>query len=606
MKKLILFNVCPLLLILFFSVTINSCKKLDVPLNNEEKIEAFEVENIKKSLKASLSNSNSKNLNAYLKNRPILGYGSPFDSTYIGIIVPIYYKDKDVVKGLLNLKLNKNNEIIEETIYGKDEKLPLEHLDRFQLSIDLLKKNGIHFQEDLLEQLVAKKAYAKKSTSNKILDTDKSPQIENVTKAAGQDRVSMTVSFSIELYWVKTCPSSSEMMQMPNLQYELSQEIRNYVGRQSGPLAGNIDVFEFSSFSNVRIKITFDHNTARSPFGEFASEYGASLLLNEWVRRGPISNYDCLGNRNLTVFIRNYVQTTNSFPQPGTPGNDLGVSLPTFLNFVAQQPFILIPKIPCPIIQNWISTAKYVPNGDVINKLSQVAATPHIVPGLNSPIIARIQSINNAYSSTVNMDYFSVKVNQLPIIGNERITPADFLQYLRVNINRFVDQNLSVFTPYSYYGVHDEDLWNSPDPTGAIIGIDIPGPNNGSVIVSQSNPTGWTFTTINDPRYQDHPVSGNRDFGYEQNSDGSYTFFTRGVDRITNWDISLIQAVTQFPFNQADALWMSFQSKIATFINLNQGNAVVNAPVKHRPDWALVKQVINGQKPISQLSTDCN
>jgi hypothetical protein len=51
---------------------------------------------------------------------------------------------------------------------------------------------------------------------------------------------------------------------------------------------------------------------------------------------------------------------------------------------------------------------------------------------------------------------------------------------------------------------------------------------------------------------------------------------------------------------------MSFQSKIATFINLNQGNAIVNAPVKYRPDWSLVKQVINGQKPISELSTECN
>lgn len=49
-----------------------------------------------------------------------------------------------------------------------------------------------------------------------------------------------------------------------------------------------------------------------------------------------------------------------------------------------------------------------------------------------------------------------------------------------------------------------------------------------------------------------------------------------------------------------------FSIENTTFINLNQGNAIVNAPVKHRPDLALVKQVINGQKPISQLSTECN
>lgn len=38
--------------------------------------------------------------------------------------------------------------------------------------------------------------------------------------------------------------------------------------------------------------------------------------------------------------------------------------------------------------------------------------------------------------------------------------------------------------------------------------------DNGSV--SKYNSTGWTFTTIHDPKYGDHPVSGNRDFGYVQ------------------------------------------------------------------------------------------
>ncbi|RAV27409.1 hypothetical protein [Sinomicrobium soli] len=69
----------------------------------------------------------------------------------------------------------------------------------------------------------------------------------------------------------------------------------------------------------------------------------------------------------------------------------------------------------------------------------------------------------------------------------------------------------------------------------AVIGIDIKGPDNESVIVSDYNTEKWTFSTIFDPKYGEHPVSGNRDFGYTQNGDGSYTFYTRGVDRLTDW-----------------------------------------------------------------------
>ncbi|QIH36770.1 hypothetical protein [Sphingobacterium sp. DR205] len=341
--------------------------------------------------------------------------------------------------------------------------------------------------------------------------------------------------------------------------------------------------------------------------------------ISQWIRYGPITRQPCLGNGNMEVYIRNHFNNTigpspgsetPGNPEPGTPGapgtgND-PIPLPTFLNFIAGNPYVLISEIPCSVIQNWISTAKFTPSGAIIDRLNQLSASPHIVPGLNSPIIARIQNIDNAYSSVVNMDYFSVNVNKLPTVGNEQMSAENFLQMIRVNINGFVDQNRSKFTPYNYYGVNDNDLWNSPNPLGAIIGIDIPGPDNGSVIVSKSTSTGWTFTTINDPKYQDHPVSGNRDFGYQQNSDGSYTFFTRGVDRITNWDGTLLQEIAQTPFTQADILWSSFQGKIANFVNQNKGNATINTPLVHRPNWSLVKAVMDGQRPLSDLSTNCN
>lgn len=209
------------------------------------------------------------------------------------------------------------------------------------------------------------------------------------------------------------------------------------------------------------------------------------------------------------------------------------------------------------------------------------------------------------------MDYFPVKVTQLPIIDGIRQTPEQFLEFIRKNINSFVDTDYAEFEPYQWYGVNDVSLWNSSNPLGAVIALDISGPDNGSVIVSDYSSTGWTFSTIYDPMYASHPVSGHRDFGFTVNGDGSYTFYTRGVDRLTNaggtalHNISMFLTGQSYPFSQADALWTSFQSMINSFVNQNGGNSSISAQQIHRPNWQQVIDVIDGRAPLSSLSKDC-
>ncbi|MBB3971343.1 hypothetical protein [Mucilaginibacter phyllosphaerae] len=60
-------------------------------------------------------------------------------------------------------------------------------------------------------------------------------------------------------------------------------------------------------------------------------------------------------------------------------------------------------------------------------------------PGFTSADIARVQKINDAYCSVVNMDYFPVTVSQLPVVNGQRLTPPQFLQYIRLNINNFIN-----------------------------------------------------------------------------------------------------------------------------------------------------------------------
>ncbi|MDV2446063.1 hypothetical protein CMU93_00935 [Elizabethkingia anophelis] len=133
-----------------------------------------------------------------------------------------------------------------------------------------------------------------------------------------------------------------------------------------------------------------------------------------------------------------------------------------------------------------------------------------------------------------------------------------------------------------------------------------------ALIITNFGSDKWTFTIIYEPVYQTHPVSGNRDFGFTKNTNGSYTFYTRGVDRLTKMDGTALQkfsdwtnGLTISPFSQADSLWTSFQNKIKNFVNNHQGSSNVATQEIERPNWQKVKDVLDGKAPLSTLNKDC-
>lgn len=286
---------------------------------------------------------------------------------------------------------------------------------------------------------------------------------------------------------------------------------------------------------------------------------------------------------------------------------------------IENKPFALYGKdVPCELVRQWMALAKHKVDQDlrakIYNIVQQASTTSNTLLGIptSSNYVGKVLDIDNAYSSVVNMDYFSVNVKTMPVINGQRATPQQFLNHIRLNINNFVNTNNSDFTPYNHYNVDDRALWASANPLGAIVSIDIRGPQNGSVIVSNYTPSSWTFSTLKDPYNKVHPVSGNREFGFTANSDGSYTFYTKGVDRLSDALTTAFQPTPTIgiPFSQADALWTSFQEKIVAFANnpANGGtpnSASVSTTQTHRPDWALVKDVVDGKKPLSTLSNDC-
>lgn len=171
-----------------------------------------------------------------------------------------------------------------------------------------------------------------------------------------------------------------------------------------------------------------------------------------------------------------------------------------------------------------------------------------------------------------------------------------------------IQRNLELITHSA-----ENSIWQSPNPLGAIMRFDIPvslfgflpGSQDGSVVCSKSQPLQWIFSTIKSHIDWNHPVSGNREFGISQNQDGTYTFYTRGVDRVAE---PLDVLMGSLPLNQdafegADLLWTKFIQNLSNFINSpsNGGASAWETPIISRPDWKKVKDVLEGRRPITDL-----
>ena len=159
-------------------------------------------------------------------------------------------------------------------------------------------------------------------------------------------------------------------------------------------------------------------------------------------------------------------------------------------------------------------------------------------------------------------------------------------------------------TPQDAISTQETNLWNSDNPLGALIKLDIP-LNDGVVVCAEYTNDYWRFMTMEAPYDSEHPVTGTRQFGIEQNSNGSYNIYVRGVDRITSRIQEIVaNAFLDNQFEKADELWESFQQKTKEFVNANGGVSNIVPVIHNRPDWNKVKEVLQGTKPISELG--CN
>lgn len=269
--------------------------------------------------------------------------------------------------------------------------------------------------------------------------------------------------------------------------------------------------------------------------------------------------------------------------------------------FIKQNPDGLL-DIPCSQLPQWQDISKYQIPQSVKNKINSI-------PNQNSYWSSwDMTNLDDGAGARVNMDLFPVKITTMPNKPNgQKYTATEFFDFFRKNINLFAE----TFKPIedNYYNIHDTALWNSSNPLGALISIDIR-PDDGTVICSGFSSNTWIFTTIKAPlawSYDGiHPVAGNRKFSYYTDpNDGSITIYTRGVDRLSNINSNntplLNFLIESTAFWAADQLWTGMQEKLSNYVNSHGGNSTKVTPEKFRPKYEGIDDYLKGKSLITSF-----
>jgi hypothetical protein len=206
----------------------------------------------------------------------------------------------------------------------------------------------------------------------------------------------------------------------------------------------------------------------------------------------------------------------------------------------------------------------------------------------------QVQSFEDAIGSALNLDFYPVNVITMPTIDGRLLDAVGLLRYIRLHLNEVISTGYSTFSPYDRET--DGRIWQSDNPTGAVIKIDLAGPDNAAVVTSLADPQKWIFSTITTRFFATggHPVSGNREFGFKADQHGRYMFYTRGADRTAGVPESIIFPIA---FSLGGGLWRSLQDGIVNLVRSHGGRADTLEPYSRRHDWGLVRNYLGLENP---------
>jgi hypothetical protein len=239
-------------------------------------------------------------------------------------------------------------------------------------------------------------------------------------------------------------------------------------------------------------------------------------------------------------------------------------------------------------VEPWADLDSFVPSGDALDKLERLDQYT-------------LQTIQNAYSRLINLDRFAIKMDVLPFNqSGERFTPSEFFDHIRRDIETFAPK-------FGFDNDTERDLWLSDDPYTAIANITlvdgiVGNLADGDVMCTQYTECCWIFSTIRGLFFEsgDHPVSGNRKFGYNFDEEsGEFEFYIQGADRVTRpWHN--LAVFDNLIYDQGADFWNEFMKDLKVETLRLQGNvSEISEPVSLRPNWNRIKDKLISDEPLT-------
>ncbi len=252
-----------------------------------------------------------------------------------------------------------------------------------------------------------------------------------------------------------------------------------------------------------------------------------------------------------------------------------------------------------------------------------------------------IRGNDDKQSDRVNMDYFSVRIDEMPKLegGVKQLYKLIMQKFLTLSkdetyfkghglplrlYNNFIDKDMEVnglweFKPYvlkddTEYAKEQVRKWYS-EVGNPIFFIEAdsntliakPIVDHGAVIVSEFDEMCWLFTTINTKVSKTQPFSGYRQFGIHQDEDEHYRVFTRAIDRIwpnedfagaKNANINNMDATVKDYLSIADGTWTEYMKNIHEYIDELGGCSTIMDPEKLRVNFQRFLQKYNNSPEI--------
>lgn len=186
----------------------------------------------------------------------------------------------------------------------------------------------------------------------------------------------------------------------------------------------------------------------------------------------------------------------------------------------------------------------------------------------------------------LNLDLYRVKIDRMPQLDGREMSRGEFFDFIRKNFSLWLDPSIASFS-----ALNDTNgaVWNSLDPVGSILRFRMMMPllpnflyEGGSVVTTDFANESWIFSTLFNAFDLEHPVSGSRQFGFQQAGGSSY-FFIRAADRATSLKYSVLdESVT---FARAHQLWCGFMFRLRDWVNDSGGSANVADYQSQRVSW---------------------